>query len=77
MYYSLARTEMTAIKLIFLVFSLNKDFWLNTFSSSGKNNCNHLFTVAWNSTGNTIVSTHRFFLNSDIGINPGLFRKGK
>lgn len=24
---------MTAIKLIFLVFSLNKDFWLNTFSS--------------------------------------------
>lgn len=77
MYYFLATTEMTAIELMFLVFSLNKDFWLNTFSSSVKNNCNHLFTVAWNSTRNTIVSTHRFSLNSDIGINPGLFRKGK
>lgn len=50
---------------------------MNTFSSSGKNSSICLFGVAWKSTGNTIVSTYGFFLNSDIGINPGLFRRGE
>lgn len=59
----------------FLSVFLKQRFWSNTFSSSGNNNCICLFPVAWDSTGNTIVSTHRFFLDSDTGIKPGLFRK--
>lgn len=43
---------------------LNKDFWLNIFSSPGKNNCMCLFIAACNWTGNTIATPQRFFLNS-------------
>lgn len=78
MYYSVARSGMTAVIHVFLVYSFKQRFfWLNIFSSTGKNNCLCLFTVAWNWTGNTIVTTYRFFLNSDTGMNPALFRRGK
>lgn len=81
-HYSVARSGTTAVSHVLLVMfcyctPLNKDFWLNIFSSPGKNNCMCLFIAACNWTGNTIATPQRFFLNSHIGMNPRVFRRGK